>query len=232
MDQLVLLLGSAAAVGFLHTVLGPDHYLPFVALSRARGWSLRKTLAITGLCGLGHIAGSVAIGLIGIATGVALRTLDLIESHRGEIAAWLLIAFGLAYGAWGLVRARRGRRHTHVHAHDDGIVHVHEHTHHGDHTHVHAGRSATPWVLFTIFVFGPCEPLIPLLMYPAVAMGPWAVVLVVAVFGALTIATMTAAVALLRLGAGRIPVGPLTRYGHALAGGIVLLCGLAVRLGL
>ena len=35
-------------------------------------------------------------------------------------------------------------------------------THHGEHMHPHlVGASLTPWALFVIFVFGPCEPLIP-----------------------------------------------------------------------
>ena len=39
----------------------------------------------------------------------------------------------------------------------------------GEHSHVHAQLpdNLTPWILFTIFVFGPCEPLIPLVMFPA-----------------------------------------------------------------
>ena len=39
-----LLLLTAASIGFIHTLLGPDHYLPFVAMSAARGWSSRRTL--------------------------------------------------------------------------------------------------------------------------------------------------------------------------------------------
>ena len=38
--QLSILMWTAAALGFLHTILGPDHYVPFVALRRARRWTL------------------------------------------------------------------------------------------------------------------------------------------------------------------------------------------------
>ena len=31
---------TAAAIAFVHTLLGPDHYLPFVAMAKARGWSM------------------------------------------------------------------------------------------------------------------------------------------------------------------------------------------------
>ncbi len=52
-------------------------------------------------------------------------------------------------------------------------MHAHEHTHDGEHAHVHESESSsiTPWVLFVIFVLGPCEPLIPLLMFPAASRG-------------------------------------------------------------
>jgi len=40
--ELILILGSAAFIGFIHTLLGPDHYVPFVALARSRNWSIKK----------------------------------------------------------------------------------------------------------------------------------------------------------------------------------------------
>ena len=67
-----ILLWTALTVGFVHTLVGVDHTLPFIVLGRARRWSLRKTLGVTALCGLGHVATSVALGAVGIAAGVAL----------------------------------------------------------------------------------------------------------------------------------------------------------------
>jgi len=168
--ELAMLTLSAAAIAFVHTLLGPDHYVPFVAMARARGWGLGKTLRITLVCGVGHLAGSVALGLLGIALGIHLATLTWLEGMRANLAAWLLIAFGLAYLAWGLRQAYRRRPHTHWH-HHDGFTHSHEHSHQNAHQHVHVApgqpQSLTPWVIFVIFVLGPCEPLIPLLLYPA-----------------------------------------------------------------
>jgi sulfite exporter TauE/SafE len=233
-QEIYILVGSAAALGAVHTLFGPDHYVPFVALSKARQWSLRKTLWITGLCGFGHIAGSVALGFIGIALGIGVRQLELVESQRGDIAAWLLVGFGLAYATWGTIRALRNKPHTHRHVHADGLVHSHTHSHQADHMHPHGadGRSLTPWILFTIFVFGPCEPLIPLLMYPAAALSPGAIVLVAVVFGAVTVATMLAAVSLLTLGLTSVSTERLGRLSHPLAGVTILLCGVAIFLGL
>lgn len=100
--DLTALVGLAAGIGLGHTLLGPDHYLPFVMMSWARKWSTTKTAMITFLCGLGHIASSVVLGLVGVSMGVALNKLKFAESFRGNMAAWLLIAFGLAYLIWGL----------------------------------------------------------------------------------------------------------------------------------
>ncbi|HOC43905.1 MAG TPA: sulfite exporter TauE/SafE family protein [Thermoanaerobaculales bacterium] len=234
--ELVALVITAASIGVGHTLLGPDHYLPFVVLARARGWSRPFTVLVTTLCGIGHVGSSVVLGMVGIALGIAVARVEGIESARGDIAAWLLTAFGLVYMVWGLRRAARHRTHSHVHAHADGETHVHLHDHEQAHLHPHDhGRetpSLTPWVLFTIFVFGPCEPLIPILMYPAAADSAFGVALVAGVFGAATILTMLAIVLLLSFGLSRIPTRGLERYSHALAGLAIFLCGVAIHLGL
>ena len=48
--SLALLSVTAISIGFLHTLLGPDHYLPFIVLGEAKKWTLRKTMVITFLC--------------------------------------------------------------------------------------------------------------------------------------------------------------------------------------
>lgn len=229
--EITVLTLSAAAIAFMHTILGPDHYLPFIAMAKARGWGLGKSLRITLLCGMGHLLGSVVLGLIGITVGAQLASLEWLESVRGNLAAWLLIGFGLAYTAWGIRQALRNRPHTHWHAHD-GVTHSHVHTHHSAHAHLHeqgsAGKSLTPWVIFIIFVLGPCEPLIPLLMYPAARESFLGVVMVTTVFGVVTVLTMLLTVAVTLRGLEKIRLPALERYSHALAGAAVLSCGLAI----
>jgi sulfite exporter TauE/SafE len=250
--DLGLLILTAASIGFIHTLLGPDHYVPFVAMGAARRWSTRKTLWITSLCGLGHVLGSVAIGFIGIAIGVSLHKLEWLEVLRGSTAAWVLTGFGLAYLAWGLKKAWRARPHTHAHGHGDGMFHEHRHDHEGPHLHPHVSlrphahphphphpqphphagasgaRSITPWALFVIFVLGPCEPLIPVLMYPASQHSVWGTAAVVLAFGLATIATMLGVVYLGARGLERLPLDSAERYSHALAGAALSLCGLGI----
>jgi ABC-type nickel/cobalt efflux system permease component RcnA len=237
-DPLHVLVATAAFIGCAHTLLGPDHYVPFVAMSPAGRWSMRKTAVVTLLCGAGHVAGSIVLGALGIGLGWVIGNLEQLERIRGDLAAWLLLGFGLAYMTWGIRRAIRNRPHAHWHAHADGTVHRHSHTHDGGHVHAHAADGdagavkLTPWVLFTVFVLGPCEPLIPILMYPAAQSAWWAVAVVAGVFAAATLATMLAVVMTLCMGIERIPLAGLGRYSHALAGLSLAACGAAIQFGL
>ncbi|MDP6543542.1 MAG: sulfite exporter TauE/SafE family protein [Phycisphaerae bacterium] len=227
--EMISLLAGTAVVGFVHTLAGPDHYLPFIAMAKARRWSTARTAWVTFACGIGHIAGSVVLGLIGIAAGWTLDGMKLKESVRGEYAAWLLMAFGLAYCVWGIRRAIRNKPHTHHHAHV-GIEHTHHHAHNVDHAHPHneRKRNITPWILFTIFVFGPCELLIPFLLWPAAAGSVASVIMVASVFALVTISTMLAVVMLATYGLNLLPARSMQRYSHALAGGVIFLCGVAI----
>jgi len=230
--EIVILCITAISIGFLHTLLGPDHYIPFIMMSKARGWSLKKTGVITVLCGMGHIMSSVLLGVIGIIFGIAIMRLEALEAFRGNVAAWGLISFGLAYFVWGLRRAIKNKPHTHTHDHQDSHEHSHKHAHFKEHAHIHQEASAkniTPWILFTIFVLGPCEPLIPILMYPAAKSNTIGVLLVVAAFGIVTIATMLSMVVALSFGFRLIPLGRLERYSHAMAGAVIFLSGMAVQ---
>ncbi len=87
----------------------------------------------------------------------------------------------------------------------------------------------TPWILFTIFVFGPCEPLIPILMYPAAKSSIGGMLLVAGVFASVTLVTMLAVVMAGAWGLGFAGLGRLERFTHALAGGTICLSGLAIQ---
>lgn len=237
MLEIAPLLLSAATIGVLHTALGPDHSLPFIALARARRWSARRTALITTLCGLAHVASSALLGLAGLALGSAVFHFERIDAARGDIAAWMMLAFGLAYAAWGVRVALRPGEHVHAHAHADGTLHRHPHRHSGEHLHPHDGAPqrepvTSAWALFLIFGFGPCEPLIPLLLYPAATGSLGASALVIGVFGLATIATMLAVVFAALAVTPLVRWPRLARWEHAIAGGVVAACGIAMHAGL
>ena len=206
-----ILLMTAASVGFLHTILGPDHYLPFIMIGKARDWTLKKTLWLTFLCGVGHVLSSVVIGLVGIAIGAQLQKLEWLEGFRGNLAAWAFIAFGLAYAVWGLKHVFKpsGKK-----VKEDGDT---------------PSTKITPWVLFIVFVLGPCEVLIPVLMYPAANESIGALLTVTGVFGVTTLATMMGAVFLASYGLSFISIKPLEKYTHTIAGMVIFLSGMAIQ---
>lgn len=231
-SEIILLSWTAASIGLVHTILGPDHYLPFVMMGKVRGWSLAKTSWITLLCGGGHVLSSVIIGLLGVYLGAEVLKLEMLEAYRGNIAAWLLIGFGFAYFLWGIHKAIKNKKHSHIHLHGDGLLHDHNHSHTSEHAHVHDQKSSsndiTPWILFTIFVLGPCESLIPILMYPAAKSSIMGMFVVVGVFSLTTVATMVSVVVLSTWGIGMARLGKLERYTHAIAGGTICFSGLAI----
>ena len=236
-----VLLGTAASLAIVHTLIGIDHSLPLAALGRARGWALGRTLLVAGVCGAGHVTSSVVLGAAGVGLGIATDLLLRIESFRGEMAAALLLAFGLAYTAWALWPRPHGRGGKNTPATrdqtGDGLAREPAATPRDEARPAAGGRRAgdirggTAWALFVIFVLGPCEPLIPLMVVPGLA-GNWlGVAAVAAVFGLLTIAVMLAAVTAAWHGLrcisrptphhrGRLP--------HAAAGLVVTASGAAV----
>ena len=227
----LLLAGTAVTIGFIHTIVGPDHYIPFIVMGEARRWTIRRTMIITFLCGLGHVLSSVIVGFIGIGAGISLSKLKFIESFRGNIAAWLLITFGLVYMLISLRSLYRKKKHVHAHHHTDGTDHEHEHGHFSGHSHIHLKdkKNMTPWILFLIFVLGPCEPLIPIVMYPAAENNFHGVIIVSLLFSLVTIATMMSVVLAFRLGLSHINLRPLERYVNVIAGATILISGLAIQ---
>lgn len=219
-----LLTLTALTIAFLHTLTGPDHYVPFIALARARGWSLARTIGWTLVCGCGHVWSSVLLGLGGAALGWSVSKTSWLESVRGGMAGWALLTFGLIYSLWGLYRAYQNRPHKHFDIYDDGSMYVYQHKH-GQSVQPQERFKVTPWVMFVIFVLGPCEPMIPLLYFPA-AQQSWAgMLLLIVVYTLCTLTTMLALVLLGYYGFSFLKTDRLERYMHALAGITLFVCG-------
>ncbi len=203
-----LLLG-AVTVGSLHS-LAPDHWVPFAALARARGWSPARTARITVLCGFGHVTVSALLGLLGLAFG--LQLLQSFGERMESAAGILLVGFGLAYGMWGLRRAAGRRFHGHLHEHYD---------------HVHDESRLTTGALFLLFSADPCVAVIPILA-AAAPLGAVKTAVIVVAYEIATIGTMVALVLPARAGAAALRLPWLDRYGDAAAGGLIVAVGLLV----
>lgn len=230
MSEMTVLLMSAATLGVVHTLLGPDHYLPFIVLSKARKWTRKRTLWITFISGVGHVTGSVILGMIGIAMGISLSKLEAFEASRGSLVGWMLIAFGVLYTAYGVYKYLKRGAHMHVPAflRPKSIRHEHLHLDVNEMKDDNAGR-LTPWILFLIFVFGPCEVLIPMLIYPAANQSGLGVFLVALVFGVATVGTMMLVVLLGYQGLSLVRFKGREHQLHLFAGLIILLAGAGMQ---
>lgn len=202
---------TAFSLGFIHTIAGPDHYLPFVAMSKSRSWSLTKTINIVIICGLAHVLSSVILGSIGIFTGFSMGKIEAFDGIRGNVAAWMLFSFGIAYVIWGIHRLAKKKTHKHI-----------------DVNKVGKNKQMSFWILFTIFFFGPCEPLIFLLMVPSAEHGFDSLTATVVAFTVSTLLTMLVSVLILLKGVSLAKMNKLEKYQHVIAGSTISLCGASI----
>lgn len=191
---------AAATVGSLHT-MAPDHWMPFAALARARGWTPLRTARTTVLCGFGHVTVSAALGITALFVGLGI--IRAIGSRLENQANWLLMAFGTVYMIWGFWR-------------------------HGHHHH-HDREGLTEWSLFLLFCADPCIAVIPMIM--AAATGGWVTVAAVVItYELATIATMVVLVAAAHAGVQSVRSPWIDRYGHAAAGALIVSVGAAMAI--
>lgn len=223
-SEFYMLVWPAITIALLHTLAGPDHYLPFIALSRSRNWSLKKTALWTVICGCGHVLSSVVIALLASLIGWSLGRIEFLEATRGGVAGWCLLIFGILYTAWGMMKVFKNRRHRHFDVAVDGSVYIYEHRD-GEMVMPAERHRVTPWVMFIIFLLGPCEPMIPLLYLPAVQDSWMVMVLLVVVYLFFTLMVMLAMVILGYHGIGLLAGAKLEKYMHVLGGITIFICG-------
>ena len=224
LPEMQVLIFTAISIACIHTLTGPDHYLPFIALSKSGGWSLRKTISWTIICGLGHILSSVLLALVAASIGWSLSKISWLESVRGGIAGWVMLLFGSIYLLWGFYRIYKNKPHKHFDMENSGELYVYEHKHG---TAVAPGNrfKVTPWVMFLIFVLGPCEPMIPLLYFPAAQNSWWGMAVLIIVYSVCTLACMLFMVLLGFYGFAFANTQKLEKYVHVLGGLTIFICG-------
>jgi nickel/cobalt transporter (NicO) family protein len=200
-NSLFPLLFGTISIAFLHSLLGPDHYIPFIMLSKAQNWSKTKLIIITLISGIGHVGSSILLGSLGIMLGFGMNHIQGLESYRGDIGVILLIGFGVAYALWGL---RHVKHHKHIDLSNKKII--------------------TFWTLFAVFVLGPCEPLVPL-MFAATRFGWSAIFSISLIFSIITIVMMVGLSYLGSLGINLFKDESVHKYSHTIAGSVIALTG-------
>ena len=225
------LVTTAAATALLHTLI-PDHWLPFVLIGRARGWSVSTVFFASGLAALIHAGLSVLLGVVALSIGVA--TMQAVGETLEKVGGILLILFGLGYAAWAWTKGGHfhpggalvhadgagagcpgdegpgNPQHLHYHA-DDGLIGA------------RGGWGALG--LAVIVGLNPCVLVLPI-MIAGVARGTATVVLVAAAY---TVPAVVLMVGLSVLGVGigwRIRLPSAARYAELGSGLLIALLGL------
>lgn len=229
------LLTTAAATGFtvafLHAAI-PTHWLPFVLVSRARGWRRTKTLAVAVFASLGHVALTSLLGL-GIAW-FGFKVDEEIGHKFSTIAGFALIAVAL-YFAWRQWRGSGICHHVVPGSHHHASEHCGEERGHS-HWEVElkdsklvAGDRAAISGLFVMLTFSPCEAFLPIYL-SAVQFG-WPGFFVLS--GVLAVATIGAMVLftwLTLLGFDRFKLKRFERWESGLLAALFFALGLLILL--
>jgi nickel/cobalt exporter len=223
-----MLFVTAAATAAFHTLI-PDHWLPFVLVGRARGWTAGTTAAVSGFSAIVHTALSVLLGIGALALGVGAA--HVIGQRLERASGVLLVVFGTAYALWAW---RKGG-----HFHPGGaLLHRHEaparcdghegpenpeHLHyHADDRWIRAGKGALSLAL--IVGLNPCVLVLPIMVASA-EQGPAAVALVTAAYSVTTVVLMVGLSVTGVAGARRIPVPAAARHMEAASGVLIAVAG-------
>ena len=116
------LLVTALGTGLLHTLI-PDHWLPFVLIGRARGWSGKRTAVVSGLSASLHVGLSLLLGIL--ALGIGLTVTEVVGQTLELTGTLAVIAFGLAYAFWSWRKGGHFHPGGAMFLYGDGSVHFH-----------------------------------------------------------------------------------------------------------
>ena len=154
--------------------------------------------------------------------GISLNKLEYVESYRGEIVGWLLFAFGIAYTVYGIYKYLKSIHHSHL---PKFLVpaKIREFQHLAVDEKKEDNTKLTPWILFLIFVFGPCEVLIPMLIFPAYENSTFGMITVALIFGISTVLTMMLAVYFGHKGLSLVRFKKYEKLFHLAAGVLILI---------
>ena len=213
---------TTVITALVHTLI-PDHWLPFVLVSRAERWTVRRTLVLTAASGSLHVLVSLGLGLSLVLAGWgAERAVMGLAETLQSLTGWLLVSFGVVYMSWFLLRGG--------HVHSFGI-HPHHDPKDPDPPRAPGSllKELSGYTLTFIVGFNPCILVIPC-VYGAAQMSTATLAAVAAAFALFTVVPMVMVTRLGLKGTAGLTSPFLTRYGEALSGGLIALTGMVMLL--
>jgi nickel/cobalt transporter (NicO) family protein len=164
---LATLVATGFSVAFFHAAL-PTHWLPFVLVSRARGWTEAKTMGVALVAGLGHVTLTSLLGLVVAWLGFTL------DEHFGEIFNHITGGLLLAASVYFAIQQLRGSGVQHHHliggqhqasascGHEKDASHFEHELRASPLSEVRTGDWAAITGLFVMLTFSPCEAFLPI----------------------------------------------------------------------
>jgi nickel/cobalt exporter len=231
--SIFLLLGAAAAVAILHSIL-PDHWVPLAVVARIRRWSLLHVGRVALLASLGHVITSLILG--GLIAVIGLQFQHEIETQQGHIVGVMLVLTGISFLIWGLVgHGPHGHHHEedHTHDHDHGLGEMCAHSY--DHkSSLRKEQSLIKRLAAIAVPFGmaasPDLTILPVAL-AASAVGTVAVVGVLSVFAVFTIATFVVLTVIATMAGYQIKGDWLEQNANTITSLVLIAIGLVAYFG-
>jgi len=200
----ILLLLAAVSTAAFHSLF-PDHWLPFVLVARARRWSLKRTLWVTGLSNLLHIALTVTLGMVALVVGLEFS--QAVGEAMERATGILLIVFGSGYAFWSW---RRGSKH-------------------GHRLEKYPEDRVSAYSLAVVLGVDPCVAALPI-FFASSTLGAPSTVLIMVSFALGTIGGALGITALALGGLYKVEMPFLERHGDLISGLFIAVVGIAVAL--
>lgn len=228
---LTTIAATGFTVAFFHAAI-PTHWLPFVLVSRTRGWSRGKTLGVALFAGMGHVLLTSVLGLLIAWLGFQLD--EEIGHAFAPVAGGLLIAIGLYY-FWRQFRGGGICHHAMPGSHHHADEHCGDEAEHGSHWEHElrdsklAAANTGDWAaisgLFLMLTLSPCEGFLPVYL-SAVQFGWTGFVVLSLILAVATLAGMTVFTWLTLVGFERLRLSYFERREAGLLGVIFVVLGL------
>jgi len=221
-------------VAFFHAAI-PTHWLPFVLVGRARGWSRTKVLAVTISAGLGHVLLTSLLGLVIAWLGFQL------DERLGRIFPWIAGGVLFVLGGYYFWRQWQGGGICH-HSPPGGQHQPSEHCGHeaeAEHSHWDHELKESPLVatdkgdwaaisgLFVMLTLSPCEGFLPVYL-SGIQFGWRGFFILSAILAVAALASMTLLTWLTLVGLERFRIKNFERYEAGLLGSMFTLLGVVV----
>jgi nickel/cobalt transporter (NicO) family protein len=230
---LTTIAATGFTVAFFHAAI-PTHWLPFVLVSRARGWTRGRTMAVALFAGLGHVALTTLLGLLIAWLGFQLD--EEIGHAFAPIAGGVLVAIG-GYYIWRQFWGGGICHHAIPGSHHHADEHCGEEPEGGSHWEKElkdsrlASVSAGDWTaisgLFLMLTLSPCEGFLPVYL-SAVQFGWTGFVVLSVILAIATLAGMTVFTWLTLVGFEKLKLGYIEKWEAGLLGVIFILLGLTM----